>query len=349
MKKNIVLLLLLLVTLLAFSAVQAETPTLNVLTYSSFAVSEEIIAAFEAENQVKVQFIEGGDTPSIVNRAILTKDAPIADVIVGINDGLLSRALEYEILDPYLSPLLVDIPAEYQLDPNFGALPFDYGNVCLNYDPAYFSENSLEVPASLADLTDPKYKGLLVVENPTSSAPGQAFFLTTVAEYGEDGFAAYWNELLKNDVLIDNDWSTAYYTSFTAGGGDGPRPMVVSYDTSPAAVPFYAEEPMEEAPTASILADGMCYHSVEFVGILKGSKNRALAEKFVDAMLDVSWQEDLPGQMFVFPVNEKAVLPEIFAKFAIPAQNPVSLESTLVEENYEKWLQIWNDEVLINY
>lgn len=347
--KKYLYLLVFLSGLLFSSAVHAETPVLNVLTYSSFAVSEDIIADFEAENQVKVQFIEGGDTPSVVNRSILTKDSPIADVIVGINDILLYRALEYDILEPYDSPALESIPAEYIQDTSLKALPFDYGNVCINYDTEYFEKNALEIPESLDDLTDAKYKGLLVIENPTSSAPGQSFFLATVANYGEEGFVDYWNKLLENDILIDNDWSTAYYTSFTAGGGNGPRPMVVSYDASPAAGPMYAEEPMDSAPTASILADGMCYRSVEYLGILKGTKNRALAEKFVDAMLGKRWQEDLPGQMFVFPVNNEAVLPEVFAEFAITPQNPVSLESKLVEENYERWLQVWNDEVLINY
>jgi len=348
MKKFLPLVLTILI-LFCFFSVQAEENVLKVLTYSSFAVSEDVIKDFEAENKVKVQFIEGGDAPSIVNRAILTRNSPIADVIVGMNDILLARVLKNEILEPYESPELKNIPDEFKSDPAFGALPFDYGHVCINYDTAYFTDHHLAVPSSLDDLISEPYKGLLVVENPTSSGPGQAFFLTTVAKYGEDGFVDYWNKLLANDVQIDNDWSSAYYTSFTAGGGNGPRPMVVSYDTSPAAVPFYSETPMETAPTAAILADGTCYRTIEFLGILKGTKNREMAEKFVDAMLGKRWQEDLPGQMFVYPVNQEAVLPEVFAKFAIQPENPVSLDSALIEEKYEDWIQTWNDEVLVNY
>ena len=344
------LLLILLFGALIFTAqsVFAQQETLNVLTYSSFAVSEDLVKAFETENNVKLQFIESGDTPSMLNRAILTKDAPIADVMIGINNVLLTHALTNDVLDAYESKELANIDPAYVLDTGHHALPFNYGDVCINYDLAWFADKGLEAPKSLEELTDPKYKGLLVVENPASSAPGEAFLLLTIAEYGEEGFVDYWNRLLENDVEIVNDWSTAYYTNFTVGGG-GLQPMVVSYDTSPAAVPFYADPPVDEAPTASIVADGTCYRMIEFIGILKNTKNRALAEKFVDAFLSKSWQEDLPGQMFVYPVNKDAVMPEIFAKYAVQPENPVMLDASLVEENFEKWIQIWNDQVLVNY
>lgn len=342
--------LIVLVILFSFTAqaAYAEAETLSVLTYSSFAVSEDLVAAFEAENNVKLQFIESGDTPSMLNRAILTKDSPIADVMIGINNVLLTHALTNDVLDSYESKELANIDPGYQLDPSHKALPFNYGDVCLNYDLAWFADKNLEAPQSLEDLTDPKYKGLLVVENPASSAPGEAFLLLTIAAYGEDGFVDYWNRLIQNDVEIVPDWSTAYYTNFTVGG-EGLQPIVVSYDTSPAAVPFYSDPPVAEAPTASILADGTCYRMVEFLGILKNAKNRALAEKFVDTFLSKAWQDDLPGQMFVYPVNNEAELPELFAEFAVRPENPVQLDAAYVDENFDKWIKTWNEQVLVNY
>ncbi len=349
MRKFCVVGMVLCLLVLLASAALAQDNTLNVLTYSSFAVSEDLVAKFEAENNVKIQFIESGDTPSVLNRAILTKDSPIADVIIGINNVLLSRALTNDVLEPYASPMLEAIDDSFKLDSENRALPFDFGDVCINYDVAWFAEKGLPVPQTLEELTDEKYQGQLVVENPASSAPGEAFLLLTVAEFGEDGFVDYWNRLIENKIEIVSDWSTAYFTNFTAGGGNGLQPMVVSYDASPAAAPMYSETPMEEAPTAAIVADGMCYRMVEFLGILNNTKNRAMAEKFVDAFLSVEWQEDLPGQMFVYPVRSDANLPEVFMKFAIPPANPAALESDYVEANYEKWIQTWNDEVLINY
>jgi thiamine transport system substrate-binding protein len=337
--------------LIGTSSVLAEgnDPVLSVLTYDSYSVSEEIVAKFEEANHIKIQFIEGGDSTTVLNRAILSSDSPIADVIIGMNSIMLSRAFDNDVLVPYDSPLLANIPDSYKLDEQNRALPFNYGNICINYDTAWYSEKGLAVPDSWDDLINPDYSGQLVIENPTSSTPGIAFLLATIAKYGEDGFIDYWKSLLKNKIEITDGWSTAYYTNFTAGGGMGLQPMVVSYDASPAAAPFYSETEMETAPTASILNDGMCYQVVEFLGILKGTKNLEIAEKFVDAVLGKEWQEDLPGQMFVFPVNEEASLPEVFAKFAIPPENPAMLDSALIEEKRDAWLQSWNDEILSNY
>lgn len=349
--KKITFLLVLLLSLFVFNAVWAEgnNNILSILTYDSFSVSEDIVAAFEEENQVKIQFIESGDGTTMLNQAILSKEAPIADVIIGLNSIMLSRALENDILLSYESPELANIADNYKMDQENRALPFNFGNVCINYDTAWFKEKGLAVPASWDDLINPVYSGQLVVENPITSTPGIAFMLATIAAYGEDGFIDYWKSLLANKIEIADGWSTAYYNNFSAGGGMGPQPMVVSYDASPAAAPFYAETEMETAPTASILSDGMCYQVVEFLGILKGTQNQKLAEKFVDAILGKEWQEDLPGQMFVFPVNKNAVLSDVFTKFALIPENPAMLDPDLINEKRDSWLQKWNDEILNNY
>ena len=165
------------------------------------------------------------------------------------------------------------------------------------------------VPQSLEDLTKPEYNGLLVVENPATSSTGLAFLLATVAHFG-DSFTDYWQALKDNGVVVVDGWETAYYTNFSGSSGHGPQPMVVSYGTSPAAEVIFAEKPMDDAPTASILGPDTCFRQIEFVGILKGTEQRALAEKFVDFMLGKQFQEDVPLQMFVYPVNPNAALPE---------------------------------------
>ncbi len=350
--KKAAILLVLLQSVFIFASVKAEDKNnvLSILTYDSYSVSEDIVATFEEENQVRIQFIESGDGTTMLNQAILSKEAPIADVIIGLNSIMLSRALDNDILLPYESPELANISNLYKMDQgNDRALPFNFGNVCINYDTAWYAEKGLSVPASWEDLIDPKYSGQLVVENPITSTPGIAFMLATIAAFGEDGYIDYWKSLLANKIEIADGWSTAYYTNFSAGGGMGPQPLVVSYDASPAAAPFYAETEMETAPTASILSDGMCYQVVEFLGILKGTQNQELAEKFIDAVLSKEWQEDLPGQMFVFPVNKNAILPDVFTKFAVIPENPVMLDPVLINEKRDFWLQKWNDEILNNY
>lgn len=336
MKKLLGILFLLIVVTCAAAF---DTPTLTVMTYDSFAVSEDLVTEFEKTNNVKLQFLQAGNGGELISRAVLTKDAPVADVIIGFDNTQLAKAAEFGILEPYNSPMLANIPEAYQLDKTHAALPFNFGDVCINYDKAWFAEKGLALPASLDDLTKPEYRGLLAIENPVSSNPGMAFLLTTIADYGEDGYLAYWDKLLANDVVIANDWTSAYYTNFSGSSGMGPQPLVVSYTNSPAAEVIYAETELTDAPTGSLTSDGMCYRSIEFCGILKNAANQELAQKFIDAFLSKEWQEDLPMQMFVYPVNSEAELPEDFVLYGAPAENPVQIDNALVTSKRNEWAE----------
>jgi thiamine transport system substrate-binding protein len=331
---------------LLLAACAQDPAALTVMTHDSFAASEDVIAQFETANNVKINFLLSGDAGSLVNRAILSKGNPIADVLYGIDNSFLTRALEESIFESYQSPLLVNVPDRFQLDPDYSVSPVDYGDVCINYDKSYFAERGLELPASLEDLTDARYAGLLVVENPATSSPGLAFLLATIAEYGEKGYLDFWQRLKDNAVVIVNDWETAYYSNFSGSSGQGQQPMVVSYGTSPAAEVIFAETELDEAPTASLVGDNMCYRQIEFVGILNGTQNRALAEKFVDFMLDTSFQEDIPLNMFVFPVNEQAQLPEEFTLHIQSPENPAELPLEQISSNREQWITAWRELML---
>ncbi len=250
----------LLFTLLLASCAPAPTPTgpqtITIMTHDSFAIGEDVINAFEADNNAKVSFIQSGDAGSMLNQAILTKDAPIADILFGVDNTFLSRALDADIFEAYQAPALSDIADEFKLDPSNRALPVDYGDVCINYDKTYFTENNLAVPQSFEDLAKPEYKGLLVVEDPATSSPGLTFLLATRAHFG-DGYLDYWKTLKDNGVVVVDGWETAYYTNFSASSGKGPQPMVVSYASSPAAEVFFASPAPTESPTASIVAASM--------------------------------------------------------------------------------------------
>lgn len=324
----------------------AEPAVLRVMTHDSFSASEPLIQAFESENHVKLEFIKSGDAGSMLNRAVLTKSAPQADVIYGVDNTFLSRALDEDLFEPYASPMLADISDDLKLDDQNRVLPVDYGDVCINYDKAWFKDKNLSLPASLADLTKPEYAGLLVTENPATSSTGLAFLLATIAEYGEDGYLGYWKELKANGLVIVNDWEAAYYTNFSASSGKGAQPMVMSYGTSPAVEVVYAETELSESPTASLVGPNMCFRQIEFVGILKGTQNRALAEKFVDFMLSTQFQEDIPLQMFVFPANSKAAIPAVFTENMQIPEQPARLDAELISANRDVWLAAWTDQIL---
>ena len=343
MKKYLLIISLALLTL---AGCTPEPVSLTVMTHDSFAISEGVIAEFEQANDVKINFLLSGDAGSLVNRAILSKANPVADVLYGVDNTFLTRALEENIFEIYQSPLLNDISDALKLDPEFHVSPVDYGDVCINYDKGYFEENALLLPGSLEDLAVPAYEGLLAVENPATSSPGLAFLLATIAEYGEEGYLDYWQRLKENGAVVVNDWETAYYTSFSGSSGQGPQPMVVSYGTSPAAEVIFSETELQHAPTASLVGDNMCYRQIEFVGILNGTRNRALAEKFVDFMLDVDFQQDIPLNMFVFPANERAALPEEFNLHIQTPEKPAQLPLDLISDKREEWITAWRELML---
>jgi len=322
----------------------AGPATLKVMTHDSFAASEDVIKAFETENNVTLQFLASGDAGTALNKAILSKGNPLADVFYGVDNTFLSRALEEDIFEPYRSPLLKEIPDEFKIDSKNRALPVDYGDVCLNYDKAYFAERSLQPPQTLDDLLKPEYRSMLVVQNPATSSPGLAFLLTTISYYGEEGYLAYWQALKDNDVLVVNDWERAYYTEFSRWGG--ARPIVVSYSSSPPFEVIFSETPISEPPTAVVTGAGACYRQIEFAGILKGTKNRRLAEKWIDFMLSTRFQEDIPLQMYVFPVNPAARLDEVFVKYLFKPEQPAMLDPELIAANREAWIQAWSEVVL---
>jgi thiamine transport system substrate-binding protein len=151
--------------------------------------------------------------------------------------------------------------------------------------------------------------------------------------------------LRANDLLITDGWSAAYWGEFSAAS-DGDRPIVVSYASSPAAEVVFADPPIDVPPTAAVIAPGSCYRQVEFVGILRGTENRELAEKLVDFMLDRQFQEAIPLHMFVFPAYSAASLPDVFVRWAAVSDEPAMLDAALVDANREAWIQAWTDVTL---
>jgi thiamine transport system substrate-binding protein len=351
----IALLTLVLASCAAPAAPAATTPTvapaaapseLTVMTHDSFAVTEDLVKQFESANNVKLTFLKSGDAGAALNKAILAKGAPTADVLYGVDNTFLSRALDEGIYEPYAAPALSQIDAAYKLDPTNSALPVDYGDVCINYDKAYFAQKNLAVPGSLEDLLKPEYKGLLVVESPATSSTGLTFLLATIAHFGPDKYLDYWTQLKANGVVVVDGWEAAYYTNFSGSSGKGAQPLVVSYATSPAAEVIFAKEPPADSPTASIVGTQTCFRQVEFVGILKGTKQRKLAEKYVDFMLSKAFQEDMPLQMFVYPLLQGAAIPEAFQKYAQVPANPATLAPAEIAKNRDSWIKAWNNLLL---
>lgn len=326
------------------AAPASNATELVVVSHDSFAVSDAVLAQFETANNAKVSILKSGDAGAALNKAILAGASnPLGDVFFGVDNTFLSRALKADLFEPYKPAGADAIAARYQLDPQFRMTPIDYGDVCLNYDIAWFKSKNIDPPTALADLVKPAYKSLLVVENPATSSPGLAFLLATIGTYG-DKYLDYWKQLRANDVAVSDGWEDAYEAQST-WSGKGTRPIVVSYATSPAAEVFFSDGKLTEPPIGNVLGDGACFRQIEFAGVFKNAKQPALARKFLDFMVSKSFQEDIPSQMFVFPVNPTAALPD-FYKFAETPKNPADVTADQIDANRDTWIKDWTQAVL---
>ncbi|MBA7710739.1 Thiamine-binding periplasmic protein [subsurface metagenome] len=314
-----------------FCAPTAEVEEqLVIYAYDSF-VSEwgpagKVIPKFEEKYGVKVSVLSVGDAGQVVNRAILEKENPKADIVVGIDNNLLARAKEEDILEPYKSPNLISIPEELIFDKTNSVTPFDYSYFAFVYDT-----QSLEtIPRNLEELTLPQYRKKIIVEDPRTSSPGLGFLLWTIAVYGED-YLDYWNRLKTNLLTITEGWDTAY-GMFTSG----EAPMVLSYTTSP---PYHVEYENTHRYQALLFEEGH-YLQIEGMGILKGAKHPELAKMFIDFILTEDFQEEIPLTNFMYPVNPKARTPDSF-QYAPKPEKTLYLNSEEIQKNQERWIKDW--------
>lgn len=329
---------------------QQSAPTsVRLITHDSFDLSPEVLAAFEQRTGITVELLAGGDAVSVVNQAILTAGNPVADVLFGIDNNQLAAAFKAGVFEPY-TPADIGTLRPGVTDGTDGLVtPVDVGDVCVNYDREWFAERQLAPPQTLEDLVDPAYADLLVVQNPASSSPGLAFLLATVAAFGADGFEGYWEQLVDNGVEVTEGWEQAYYDGFSGGSGEGDRPLVVSYATSPPAEVFYAEtydpDALPEVGPTGVAVD-TCYRQVEYAGILAGSSNLEAARQLVDFLISTEVQADLPLTMFVEPARADVELPAVFVAYAAEPGELWSLTPDEVAAGRDGWVSQWRRVVL---
>lgn len=320
-----------------------EPVTLRLLTHESFTPTETIFDDFTLQTGIKVELVRSSDAGTLVTKAVLASGNPEGDVLWGVDNTLLSRALDAEVFVPYVTVHRDDLDAvAVALAPDGAVTPVDSGDVCINYDKAWFAERNITPPLTLQALASSTYRNLLVTPNPVSSSPGLAFLLATIAEFG-DGWQQWWETMRTNNILIVESWSDAYYGHFTAAS-DGERPLVVSYATSPPAEVLFADPRPTQAPTA--VAALTCFRQYEFAGILRGTKHEAQAQLLIDFLASRQFQEDLPLTQFVWPINNKASVPKEFLDYALRPDNPLTIGPAIIAQRRAEWLEQFSDIML---
>ena len=316
------------------------------MTHDSFAVSRDVLDAFTAETGIDVVLLQAGDAGAALNRAALTRARPVADVLFGVDEGLLARARAADVFEPYRSPELGAVAPGYRVAADDLATPVTAGFVDFNLDRGWFEANDVPLPTSLADLADPRWAGLTVVTDPATSSPGLTLLLGTIGAWGEDAAFAWWGELRANGLAVRAGWSDAYYGDFTRYGGD--RPIVLSYASSPAAEVLFSEAPVDPAapPTINLRCAGCSVRQVETAGVLQGAANPDAGRRLIDFLLQEPFQADVPLSMFVYPVRAGVALPDAFERYAeVPADDelmplPTGLDGDAVDAWIDRWTRV---------
>jgi thiamine transport system substrate-binding protein len=303
---------------------------LLIYTYDSFVAEwgtgPKVIPKFEARYGVKVETVSAGDAGQVLSRLMLEKDAPRADVVIGLDNNLLARAVEAGVLAPYKPAAADRLPKEAVFDPTFHLTPFDYGYFAFVVDTQKLSDP----PRSLEDLTDPRFRGKILLEDPRTSSPGLGFLLWTIASYG-DRYLDYWKRLSPNVLTIAEGWDAAY-GMFTAG----EAPLVLSYTTSPA---YHVEAEKTMRYQAAMFADGH-YGQVEGLGVVRGARHADLARKFVEFALSDDFQKEIPLTNWMYPVIQASPLPDSY-KYAPQPARPLALDARAIAAGQQKWLSDW--------
>ena len=316
---------------------KADAKKVTVVTHSSFQVSDNLKKEFEKTSGFKLEIVDGGDGGELVNKLILSKDAPQGDVCFGVDNTYASRLLSQGVIDKDRTVDTIPESAEkYLVDNNRALVPIDMGDVAINIDKTYFASHNLAEPKTFEDLAKPEYAKLLVAINPTTSTPGLAWMLATVGHFGADKFSDYWKALVKGGAKIASGWTEAYNTDFSAGEGKGAYPIVVSYASSPS----YTVSKDGTSTTTAALLD-TAFRQVEYAGVLKGAANPAGGQAFINWMLSKAVQADIPKKMYMYPVDSSVQLPEALAKFGPLAEKPVEVTPAKIAAEREQWLKLW--------
>jgi thiamine transport system substrate-binding protein len=302
------------------------------VTHDSFAMSDDVMKKFTDDTGITIDVRKVGDAGALTNQLVLTKGSPIGDVAYGVDTTFASRALDEDVFAEYAPD--VDGPADYKIDDTKRLTAVDVGDVCLNIDPAALKAKGVPEPTGYADLVKPQYKDLVVVEDPATSSPGLAYLLGTIATLG-DGWQDHWRALKANGVQVVSGWEEAYQQEFSGSAGKGPRPIVVSYASSPSAELDDAGNPRTKAVLDT------CFRQVEYAGVLKNAAHADDAKKVMDFLLSQEFQSQVPEQMYVYPARAGITLPEAWQKAAPLPAKPAELPSADIQQNRERWIGEW--------
>mgnify|MGYP003337269518 FL=1 len=320
--------LVIIITLIYIFSSSLRAEKLTVYTYDSF-VSEWgpgpiVEKIFEDKYEIDLQFIAVDSAATLLNKIILEGENTKADLVLGLDMNLFNAAEKSEL---FVSHNLKNINNKLTLPLNWESdifVPYNYGYFAFVYN----NKTLKNPPLSMEDLIN-KTDARIVIQDPRTSTPGLGLLTWMKALYG-DSAQNKWSQLNKKIIAVTKGWTDAYYNFFMAGEAD----IVLSYSTSPAAHIMFEEN---YDISASTFKEGN-YISVEFAGILNSSKNKQMANKFLDFMISDDFQKVIPGTNIMYPVTD-VEMPEAFNKLEIPKL--LQLDPKDINDNKDAWINEW--------
>ena len=320
--------LIIIIFLISIFSSSLRAEKLTIYTYDSF-VSEWgpgpiVEKIFEDKYEIDLQFIAVDSAATLLNKIILEGENTKADLVLGLDMNLFNAAEKSEL---FVSHNLKNINNKLTLPLNWESdifVPYNYGYFAFVYN----NKTLKNPPLSMEDLIN-KTDARIVIQDPRTSTPGLGLLTWMKALYG-DSAQNKWSQLNKKIISVTKGWTDAYYNFFMAGEAD----MVLSYSTSPAAHIMFEEN---YDISASTFKEGN-YISVEFAGILNSSKNKQMANKFLDFMISDDFQKVIPGTNIMYPVTD-VEMPEAFNKLEIPKL--LQLDPKDINDNKDAWINEW--------
>ena len=326
--------------------------TLRVLTYDIAAFSEEMLDEFTNQSGYEIEMIRTDDAGGILEQMLQTQQAPQADVAVGLDKTYLQTAidrcllqsttvnatsLDAEALEPYQGPL---------------AVPFDQGDVCLNYDESRVDGENLTAPTSLWNLTEEDWRGKVAFPSPLTSSPGRSFMVATVDyfENDEDNTSDafdWWKMMSENGAIITTGWTEAYEVHYSGGYGEryveghlGDAAMTVSYCHSPGVEAFYSGN---WTKSTSVVLPRTTFHQVEYAGVINGAAEVEAANAFIAYLISEEVNQNMPENNLMKSVLNNADWPEAEGYRFHTDQPTLNAEISMerIGADMESWLLDW--------
>ena len=332
-------------------ATDADDNTLTIITYDIIALSDEVLDEFTNQTGYEIKMIRADDSGGILENLLLTKEAPQADLALGLDNTYLQTALENCLLAPHSADLPNIDPLA--LTPYSGemAVPFDQGYVCLNVDTQALEENNVPFPTTLEELTDEQWRGKTAFPSPTTSSPGRAF-MTASIDYFERQSSMdameWWGAMADNDAIFTTGWSEAYEIHYSGGYGVwedgfiGDAWLTVSYCHSPGVEAFFGGN---STISKAVDIDYASFHQVEYAAKVNGGGSASAVDAFIEFLLSHEINSNMPENNYMYSVLEGENLPETdgYLHHSPIPSSPSEITTERIDEEMETWLMNWRE------